>query len=51
MIQFFFACLLALLASWPHFCLVVDLAIGFSIGLAIGGAKSISKEIAFCFLR
>ena len=38
-IQFFFAYLLLLLAGWPHFRLVVDLAISLTIDLAIGGVE------------
>ena len=46
-VQFFLACLLALLASQPFFCLVglVDLI----VSLAIGGAESMDGEIAVGF--
>ena len=44
----FFACLLALLAGRPSFYLVVNL-VGLIVGLAIGKAKSMSKEVAISF--
>ena len=50
-VQFFLACMLALLAGRPHFRLVVDLAIGLTLGLAIGGAELIGGEFAVGFLR
>ena len=48
-ILFFLARLLALLASRPCFCLVIDLAVGLTIALAIGKAVLISIEVAVSF--
>ncbi len=33
-------------ASLPHFCLLEVSALGLTVGLAIGGAESISGEVA-----
>ena len=44
----FFACLLALLAGWSHFCLIIGL-VGLTIGLAIGKVESIGGEVAIGF--
>ena len=49
-VQFFLACLLAFLASWPCFRLMIDMAVGLTIGLAIGGAESTGRKIAVGFL-
>ena len=46
--KFFLAYLLMLLASWPHFDFV---AIGLTVGLAIGDAISIASEVAICLSR
>ena len=43
----FFACLLALLAGWPYFCLVVGL--NLTVSLAISKTKSIGREFAIAF--
>ena len=48
-IQFFLSCLLALLAGWSCFHLVIDLAIGLIVGLAIGGAELIGGKVAIGF--
>ena len=48
-VQFFLAHLLALLAGQPCFRFVVDLAVGLTIGVAIGGAKLIGGEVAVDF--
>ena len=48
-VQFFLACLLALLAGRPRFRLVVDLAVGLIVGLVIGRAELIGGEVAIGF--
>ena len=50
-VQFFLARLLALLAGRHRFRLVVDLAVGLTIGLAIGGAELMDEKVAVGFLR
>ena len=47
--QFFLASLLAVLADWPCFRLVVSL-VSLTIGLAISKAESIGRKIAIDFL-
>ena len=49
-VQFFLAYLMALLAGRPRFRLVVDLAVGLTISLAIGGAELMCGEIVIGFL-
>ena len=49
-VQFFLACLLALLASWPRFGLV-NLAVDLTVGLAIGEAELMGGKVAVGFLR
>ena len=44
----FLSCLLALLASLPHFCLLVGL-VGLIVGLAIGRAELIDRKVAVGF--
>ena len=46
----FFVCLLALLAGWPHFRLLVGL-VGITVGLAIGKAELIGGEVTVSFSR
>ena len=43
--------LLALLAGRPCFCLMIVLAIGLTIGLAIDGAELIGEKIAVSFSK
>ena len=45
----FLACLLALLAGRPRFRLVLALAVGLTVGLAIGGAELMGGEVAVGF--
>ena len=49
-VQFFWTCLLALLADKPCFCLVVDLAVGLTINLVIGRAELTGGEVAISVL-
>ena len=44
-----FACLLALLAGWPHFRLVLIGLIGLIISLAISKAELINKKVTIDF--
>ena len=46
----FLTYLLALLANWPCFCLIVGL-VDLIVGLAIGGAELIGGEVAIGFLK
>ena len=48
-VQFFLARLLAMLAGRPRFSLVLDLAVGLTVDLAIGKAESMGKEVAVGF--
>ena len=48
-VQFFLACFLALLPDRPRFRLMVDLAIGLTVGLAIGEAELTGGEVAVGF--
>ena len=47
----YLARLLALLASWCQFCLVVVGLVNFTVSLAIGGAGLIDREVAVGFSR
>ena len=48
-VQFFLARLLALLSGRPCFRLVVDLAIGLTVSLAMGGAELMDKKVTVGF--
>ena len=50
-VEFFLACLLAQLAGLSRFRLVVDLAIGLTIDLAIGRTESMGGKVAVNFSR
>ena len=50
-VQFFLARLLALLAGRSCFCLVVNLAAGLTVSLAIGGVELTSGKVVVGFLR
>ena len=49
-LQFFLVYLLLLLAGQPRFCLVINLAIGLTVGLVKNGAKLIGEEVVVGFL-
>ncbi len=41
--------MLLALSGWPHFCVVLEAFVGLTVGVTIGGAESISKEVAIGF--